>query len=105
MPLNPKVTLSVRPVLKRAGVPVEDSMPWAELMAESFGPLDEWEGFSFDALDRDSEVWGEGLQEWLDEHPDEPCDLPLDGVLLPQRGMVHRAGLRPAPQLRRLAVL
>ncbi len=106
MPLHPKTTLSMRPVLKRAGLPVEDRLPWDGIRWESFGAMDDMplpEIQSFGVLEDGDEAWPE-LEEWLGLHPDEPEDLPLDGPLLPHRGMVERTALGPRPHLRRLAV-
>ncbi len=106
VPLHPKVVLSARPVLKRAGAPVADGLPWEELRWESFGPMDEVPlpgPQSFGALEDGDECWGE-LEKWLLANPDEPEDLPLDGVLLPQGRMVQRSSLGTGPRLGRLGV-
>jgi len=100
------IALSVRPVLKRAGLPVEDCLPWDEVRFGSFGTMDDVplpETQSFGVLEDGDEAWPE-LEEWLELHPDEPEDLPLDGTLLPQAGAVNRTALGPRAYLRRLPV-
>jgi hypothetical protein len=80
MPLNPRVVLSVRPVIKRAGVRVEDCLPWEDIRLDSFSTMDDVslpEPQSFGVLEDGDEAWPE-LEEWLCLNPDEPEDLPLD---------------------------
>jgi len=72
-----RIALSVRPVLKRAGLPVEDCLPWDEARLDSFGIMDDVplpEPQSFGVLEDGDEAWPE-LEEWLELHPDEPEDI------------------------------
>jgi hypothetical protein len=100
--------VSVRMIVtvKRAGLPVEGELPWEEVSSGTFSVMDDvilpWNQ-SFGVLEDGDESWPE-LEEWLEFHPDEPEDLPLDEPFLPQMGTVHRAPLRPAPQLRRFPI-
>ena len=58
-----RIVLSVRPVLKRAGLPVEDCLPWDEARLDSFGIMDDVplpEPQSFGVLGRGRGVAGAG---------------------------------------------
>ena len=85
---------------------MEDCLPWDDIRLDSFSITDDMplpEPQSFGVLEDGDEAWPE-LEEWLEFHPDEPEDLPLDGPLLPYVGAVERTALGPGTYLRRLAV-
>lgn len=91
MPLHPKTTLSMRPVLKRAGLPVEDRLPWDGIRWESFGAMDDMplpEIQSFGVLEDGDEAWPE-LEEWLGLHPDEPKDIGNEDWEIPANTSGH----------------
>ena len=81
--------VSVRMVVtvKRAGLPVEDELPWDEFSSESFGVSDDVilpENQSFGVLENGDEVWPE-LEEWLEFHPDEEEDIEYLPISTPTR--------------------